>query len=79
MYLVRIDLDGYVVCPAHGRLGPAAEYEAGRAACGCVFRAVGRTGVLRREVAYSLPDVAGMPQQRPETAVLACVLQVDMA
>ena len=78
-YLVRIDLDGRVVCPAHGRLGPSAEYEAGRAKCGCIFRAVGKTMMLRRQAASFMPDVAGMPQQRPESAALTCNQQLAMA
>lgn len=48
---VTVNYSGRVVCPEHGELSAVAEYEPGRAECGCMFVAVGRTGILRREVA----------------------------
>lgn len=37
---VVIDLEGRVVCPQHGALDLAQEFEAGLACCGCQFVAV---------------------------------------
>ena len=53
---VTIDLEGRVVCPAHGRLGPDAEYEPGRAECGCEFAEIGHTGILERLVDNTTDD-----------------------
>lgn len=64
---VLIDLAGRCLCPIHGP--QPGEYEAGRAACGCQWVAL-KSGLLRCEPAISNCDVAGFPQQCPETAGL---------
>jgi len=49
---VTISLDGCVVCPMHGELPSGAEYQAGRAVCGCVFVQM-PDGLLRAESAHN--------------------------